>query len=197
MKKYNNKMETIADALAEDGYIIIEELIPIELLHSLLKRVKNLELHEANIGTARDSVNTIRSDQTCWLEGISECEAELFCYFETLQNAMNRELYMGVTSYESHFSFYEKGSFYKKHSDVLRKNGVLNNSRILTSVLYLTPAWKLGDGGELLIYEDEKIVQRVEPTIGKMVLFLSEKFPHEVLESYANRYSIATWFKQR
>ena len=51
---------------------------------------------------------------------------------------------------------------------------------------------------ELIIYDDnDNIIQEVEPKIGTMVIFLSEKFPHEVLKTNKNRYAIAGWFKQR
>lgn len=108
---------------------------------------------------------------------------------------MNRALFLGLESYESHYAHYPDGSFYKKHFDVLRKNNALSNTRLLTHVLYLTPEWKEGDGGELVMYKDEEVIEKIAPLFGVMTLFLSEQFLHEVLPSQTDRYSIATWFK--
>ena len=36
---------------------------------------------------------------------------------------------------------------------------------------------------------------RVMPRMGKLAVFLSEEFPHEVLPARRDRYSIAGWFR--
>jgi len=55
-----------------------------------------------------------------------------------------------------------------------------HKSRILSSVLYLNEDWQAGDGGELLIFDPagESFIATVEPTFGRMIIFLSESFPH-------------------
>ena len=48
-----------------------------------------------------------------------------------------------------------------------------------------------------LLYEPEggRVLERVCPAAGTMVIFLSEEFPHEVLPATQDRYSIAGWFR--
>jgi len=186
----------IADKLATDGYIIINEILGVNLEKALYSRISHLEnLSEGKIGRGmnRQKIEKIRSDKTLWLEGNEESEKEYLAWMESLQVSMNQELYMGLAEYEAHFSHYEKGAFYQKHVDVLKGS----NKRLLTTVFYLTADWKEGDGGELLIYDEEgiNVIKKVPPRMGTMVIFLSDKFPHEVLASKIDRYSIAGWFK--
>jgi len=188
--------EQIADALVSDGYIIYEKILPSTLVHTLYTRIQSLEdLQEAKIGRGaeRQQIKTVRSDKTLWLEGEEESEKAYLEWMESLRVDMNQELYLGLAEYEAHFAHYQEGAFYQKHVDVLRGS----NKRLLTTVFYLTPDWKEGDGGELLIYDKpgEKVLETVPPRMGTMVIFLSDKFPHEVLLSKKDRYSIAGWFK--
>ena len=68
---------------------------------------------------------------------------------------------------------------------------------MLTTVLYLNPEWQPGDGGQLLIYapDSDKVIETVNPNFGTFVIFLSEQFPHEVVRTSSDRYSIAGWFR--
>jgi len=186
----------VADALSLDGYIILKDVLKQELVQSLYVRIKSLEslsLAQVGRGSERQKSMSIRSDKTLWLEGIDEGEKDYLEQMESLRLSMNRELFMGLSAYEAHFAHYEKDAFYQKHVDVLKGS----NKRLLTTVFYLTPHWKEGDGGELLIYDEkgEKVLQKVPPRMGTMVVFLSDKFPHEVLPSTKDRYSIAGWFR--
>ena len=191
-----SSQEEIANALASRGYLILENILSSSLVDTLLRRVQSLSnMHEAKIGRGvqRQKVESIRSDKTLWLEGEEQSEKIYMAWMESLRGAMNQELYMGLAEYEAHFAHYEEGAFYQKHVDVLRGS----NKRLLTTVFYLTPNWKEGDGGELLIYDEEgdKVLEKVPPRMGTMVIFLSDKFPHEVLPSNKDRYSIAGWFR--
>jgi SM-20-related protein len=38
-------------------------------------------------------------------------------------------------------------------------------------------------------------IERVLPNYGKIVIFISDQFPHEVLAAERDRYSIAGWFR--
>jgi SM-20-related protein len=106
---------------------------------------------------------------------------------------LNRRLFLGLFSFESHFSHYGKGDFYKKHQDAFKGK----SNRKLSLVTYLNRHWQDSNGGELVIYT-KNVSQptiRVEPKFGTVVLFLSEDFPHEVLPCSADRYSVAGWFR--
>jgi SM-20-related protein len=71
-----------------------------------------------------------------------------------------------------------------------------SKNRVVTTVYYLNSSWREGDGGELVMYnlEDEKI-RTLNPTGNTLVIFMSEKFPHEVLPAKKRRRSIAGWFR--
>ena len=43
----------------------------------------------------------------------------------------------------------------------------------------------------------DAIIDTVNPTFGKMIIFLSESFPHAVLTAGKQRRSIAGWFRVR
>lgn len=188
----------IADALAEDGYIVLEDLLPQVLVDDLVLRAQHLgtkDYKKASIGRgATQHLNvSIRTDETCWLEGVEASEAGYLAWMDSLRAYMNRYLYLGLFDYECHFAHYGQGDFYKKHLDVLRGS----SNRVLTTVFYLNDTWQEGDGGELLLYDeaDTKVLETVTPKQGTLAIFLSEKFPHEVLPSHIERYSIAGWFR--
>ncbi len=189
-------VEHIADALADKGYCILDKILEPSLVDALAERVYTLEgFKQASIGRAeaQHQDRSIRSDKSLWLEGAASSEADYLAWMESLRTGINRELFLGLFDYEAHFAHYAKGDFYKKHSDVLRGS----NNRMLTTVFYLSSDWQEGDGGELLIYDEEgsEILEKVAPKKGVMVIFLSEKFPHEVLPSGKDRFSIAGWFR--
>jgi SM-20-related protein len=54
----------------------------------------------------------------------------------------------------------------------------------------------MNDGGELVMYnESDELLETVKPKEDRLVVFLSDKFPHEVLKAKEKRYSIAGWFR--
>jgi len=118
---------------------------------------------------------------------------------QSLQAFLNRRLFLGLFSFESHFAHYAKGDFYKKHKDAFKGEG----NRVLSVVVYLNQYWSKQDGGELVIYPNQQSTSAViddhtvsvTPGFGTVVVFLSEEFPHEVLAAQRDRYSIAGWFR--
>jgi SM-20-related protein len=109
-----------------------------------------------------------------------------------LKDGLNRRLFMGLFDFESHYAVYEPGAFYKKHLDSLHGS----QNRILSTVFFLNPDWQENDGGELILYDESDLpLEVVNPNIGTLVLFLSERFPHEVRPTMKTRNSIAGWFR--
>ncbi|MGB0443129.1 MAG: 2OG-Fe(II) oxygenase, partial [Pseudohongiellaceae bacterium] len=102
-------------------------------------------------------------------------------------------LFLGLFSFESHFSHYQSGDFYRKHLDAFKGEA----NRVLSLVTYLNRGWEPDQGGELVIYspEDGTELVKVTPMFATLVLFLSEEFNHEVLSTSRNRYSVAGWFR--
>ena len=135
----------------------------------------------------------IRTDEISWINGETAAGNAWLIWTNALQTYLNQRLFLGLFSFESHFAHYSKGDFYKKHQDAFKGEA----NRVVSIVVYLNPDWTPDDGGELLIYtgvSDSSIVT-VTPGFGTIVVFLSEEFPHEVLKTNRDRYSIAGWFR--
>ena len=151
----------------------------------------------ANAGVGRGDDHAIdksvRTDRTSWITGSTDGEKEWLKWASSLQGYLNRRLFLGLSSFESHFSYYGKDGFYAKHKDSFRGK----SNRVLSIVVYLNKDWMAGDGGELLIYghHSEEIIMSVEPVLGTVVIFFSEDVYHEVLASKKSRFSIAGWFR--
>ena len=119
---------------------------------------------------------------------------------DALRLFLNRRLFLGLDTFESHFAHYAPGAFYRKHRDAFRDAGApAATRRVLSVVAYVNAGWGAEDGGELVIYDDagETPLQRVLPLAGTLVVFLSEDVPHEVCSARRDRYSIAGWYRVR
>jgi len=185
----------ITDALVDNGYIIIENGFSINSTQKLFSFAQNEALYkEALISRTSDAHidKTKRSDKTLWLAEDDAVQSEYLAFMQGLQEYLNQSLYLGLKYYESHFALYEEGSFYEKHLDSFKNS----KSRVVTTVFYLNEAWYENDGGELMLYDkSDTVLEKISPTFGKLLIFLSEKYPHEVLMTKKKRYSIAGWFR--
>ena len=153
----------------------------------------------ARAAVGRDDVHQlnrfVRTDDTCWLDGDTPATRGFLGWMECLRLGINRHLYLGLFDYEAHFARYAPGAFYRRHVDAF---GDLQRNRVLSTVLYLNPTWRPGDGGEMVLYapgEGGAAVETVQPLYGRLAVFLSERFPHEVLTTRTTRFSIAGWFR--
>jgi SM-20-related protein len=188
----------ISDHLEHTGYIVLDKPIVDTLLAKLFIRChddKPMRFHAAHVGRgqAKEQMNSIRGDIIDWLDAANSTDQSYLSCMEELRLGLNEALYLGLFDYECHYAIYEAGEGYVKHLDALRGG----KNRILTTVLYLNEAWQTSNGGELIVFEatGNKVIETVNPTFGKMIIFLSESFPHEVLISHATRRSIAGWFR--
>ncbi|MGZ9897773.1 2OG-Fe(II) oxygenase [Shewanella gaetbuli] len=190
-------LDVIADALVDKGYILLSDIIPTFVSLALLEKMQakqDVDFKLAAIGRGSEQqVNTdIRSDKISWLDNQDQIDNGFLSIMEQLKDGLNRRLFMGLFDYESHYAVYEKGAHYKKHVDALKGS----QNRILSTVFFLNPLWQQADGGELIIYdENDTIIATVPPLMGTLAVFLSERFPHEVLPTNRTRNSIAGWFR--
>jgi len=187
-------MDTILDNIHEHGYAVIEDAFPEGVIEELLTDCleNQPDFKAAGIGRHQDSQlnKQIRKDKTLWLTGNSPAQADFMALTDELRLEVNRNFFLGLFDYECHYAKYEIGDFYQKHLDAFKGK----SNRVFTTVCYLnTP----DAGGELLIYEkdSDKAIARVAPKAGTLVVFESERFPHEVLAAESERYSIAGWFR--
>jgi SM-20-related protein len=190
--------DTIASDLMGTGYSINQNALSVDLcvaLSSHLEQMNAEKFTDAGVGRGTDytQVTTIRKDAICWITGESSAGKLWLEWASELQLYLNRRLFLGLFCFESHFAHYRVGDFYVRHCDAFRGQ----QNRVLTVVVYLNKDWTAQDGGELILYKNESDLTglMVEPTMGTVVVFLSEEFPHEVLPTVNDRYSIAGWFR--
>ncbi|KQH88972.1 2OG-Fe(II) oxygenase [Vibrio fluvialis] len=187
-------LDALLDAIAEQGWFIWDDFLTAEQVQSLRDCAPE-NWKRARIGRNDDlqRETTIRSDKIQWLsQNMAQPVQDYLERMEQIRQAVNRDFFLGLFEYEAHFAKYEQGDFYKKHLDAFRGQ----ENRKLTTVFYMNEAWQPADGGELKIYDlDDQLIDTVAPVAGRLVVFLSEKFPHEVLPTDADRVSIAGWFR--
>lgn len=189
----------ISTQLEHAGYIVLTHALEDALLAKLCARCHDDALSRfqpAHIGRgAAKQRSAIRGDVIDWLDETNPTDQAYLACMEKLRLDLNESLFLGLFDYECHYAIYEKGNGYAKHSDVLQGQ----KNRILTTVLYLNEDWHAADGGELVVFDatGQSITTIVKPTLGTMIVFLSELFPHEVLPSHTTRRSIAGWFRVR
>ena len=192
---YEKLYSKITDALVEDGYIILSDALDSSLPQKLLEITNNEEaFSKAGISksTALHIDKDRRRDKIKWLDEDNGAQSEFLGFTNGLKEYLNRSLYLGLNSYESHLAIYEQGDFYEKHLDAFKNS----KNRVVTTVYYLNKDFTSDDGGELIVYsEDNKEIAKVTPEANTLVIFMSEKFPHEVLPAIKKRYSIAGWFR--
>jgi SM-20-related protein len=189
----------ITQAIAQKGYCVINNALPKNIAHALHQHITTIaskDFRSMGVGRAGQlhTDQDYRSDTSLWLNGEHTAEQDYLQWMSQLRLSINQDLFLGLFDYEAHFAHYAPQSFYKRHTDAF--HGLSN--RKLTTVYYLNPDWLASDGGKLLMYADEnssKAFLTVTPQMNRLVVFLSESYPHEVLPALKDRYSIAGWFK--
>ncbi len=184
--------------LLDTGYSVQTNALPPLLCRMLSDEIQErnpARFHKAGIGKNRKSKlnSRVRSDEISWIEGTSKSGAAWLAWAASLQMYLNEQLFLGLVSFESHFSRYRQGDFYRRHRDAF----IGDNTRKLSIVIYLNKNWSPKDGGELVIYPKEAPSQEITivPEFGTVVAFLSEDVAHEVLTTHCDRHSIAGWFR--
>jgi len=190
---YKNLYKNISETLVNDGYVVIDDALNAESATSLLQEAKAEQNYKvAGISTASAVDKNRRRDKIHWIDATTEATREYFRFAQGLQEYLNRSLYLGLRYYEAHFARYEVGDFYEKHLDAFRSA----KNRVVTTVYYLNDDWSDADGGEIVLYDKEgRELQRLLPKANRLVVFMSEEFPHEVFPAKKRRYSIAGWFR--
>lgn len=194
----------IAAQLASNGYAVTDHyLTPLQIeklrnemsqawqegcfRHAGVGRGENWELQPA-----------IRNDKVLWFDqaSCSPSQAVYLSALEKLRLQLNRNLLLGLFSFEGHMAIYPPGTRYQRHKDQFRGMG----TRRVSCILYLNHDWQISDGGALRLYLDNDNPDQyrdIYPYAGRLVTFLSERFYHEVLPASRERYSITGWYRQR
>jgi SM-20-related protein len=190
----------IVDRLVEQGWARQDGFLSVELAGALAEECRALTasgaLKAAGVGrgTGQQLRPDIRGDHIRWLKDgqSAACDAYLAA-MEDLRAMLNRELYLGLADYESHFAWYPVGAFYREHLDRFRDDDL----RTVSVVIYLNADWGPDDGGALRLHPPGQPHVDVLPLAGRMAMFMSADMPHEVLPATRERMSIAGWFRRR
>jgi SM-20-related protein len=193
-----DSFEAVISSFLENQIGLSDNFLGIDLSKKLKGNLFQLllekQLRAAGIGQNESLVENklIRNDLIYWMDRKHNDvhENTFFDLMDAFVKYLNETCYTGITSYEFHYAFYDKGSFYKKHLDQFKSN----NSRVYSMIMYLNEDWQPNDGGELCVYPSGK-AQDIEPLNGKCVFFKSDQLEHEVLLSHKPRMSITGWLK--
>src|SRR5690606_37756962 len=115
----------LIDQLAAEGWATYPNFIAPELISSLREELITLyeqgEFRQAGVGKGSNFQvrPEIRSDKVLWLDpdNLSELQQSFWNEIEALRHLFNQEFYLGLKSFEAHFTKYPAGSFYKRHID--------------------------------------------------------------------------------
>jgi len=191
----------VAAKLARDGYAVVDKFLEDATIAALASECAILHargaLHPASIGRAADRHTdaAVRGDHTQWFDP-AELSVPQECYWsrmDMLRKALSRQLLLGLEELDAHFALYPPGATYARHRDRFRDN----DARVLSTVLYLNADWHEAEGGALRLYLRGPVARRdVFPSAGRLALFLSADFEHEVLPASRDRLSIAGWMRR-
>ncbi|WP_422960010.1 2OG-Fe(II) oxygenase [Undibacterium sp. Xuan67W] len=136
----------------------------------------------------------LRSDQISWLSaGQSSACDQYLLRMESLRQQLNRDLFLNLDDYESHFAFYAPGAFYAQHKDRFQDD----DRRTISVIIYLNQDWHTEQGGALRLHLSDSESLDIAPEASSMILFLSATMLHEVLPATRDRLSLAGWFRRR
>ena len=189
--------ESVSADIVAKGYAIIDHLLPEAILFELKARFEELqqedEFHKAGIGKQLHYTidKSVRGDFIRWIDP-KDTEAITYALFEYINElivTLNRTCFLGIKDYETHYAFYPQGKGYLMHRDRFQNNP----HRIISYVYYLNDNWQQGDGGELVLYnENEQPIETIAPLGNRLAVFLSETL-HEVRNCNTERRSITGW----
>jgi Rps23 Pro-64 3,4-dihydroxylase Tpa1-like proline 4-hydroxylase len=197
----------ISRDLSSRGYFTTVSILPLDEVTTLRSQAISLRKEGRYVPSFSEKLvgDTIqRFDK----EGVYACEPDGGDYYtapdlisyiatilQTLPPALNdeeetRDNELSNAAFNAKLAVTTGGSRYPCHIDNPVGNGL--DVRKLTAILYLNPAWKEGDGGEIRLFvKDEEEVKPVDlsPVGGRLLLFWSDEIPHEVLPTACSGHS--------
>lgn len=194
----NEKFETLINSFIETKVGISKDFLSKSLAKLLKNNIEQLNndgrMVSSGIGnnSEKNQDNKIRSDKIFWLDKKNKIdnEKEFIDQIEDFIDYLNKTCFTNIKSYEFHYALYEVGSFYKIHKDQFNND----NGRKFSLISYLNEDWLEGDGGQLLVYQNEQ-TQKILPDNQKAVFFQSDLIKHEVTLANRARMSISGWLK--
>ena len=187
--------ESLTRGLEAYGFIVLPDGLPPDVACALTQYVAAVDAEDfraAAVGRGMEQQRNrlVRRDLIHWMDEGNPALAHWRAWTEPPRVHLNRELFLGLFSFESHLAHYRPGDFYRTHVDAFRGEA----NRVISLVCYLNEDWKEGDGGELVLHTNTGAVT-VQPVYRTVALFLSEEMPHEVRPARRDRYSVTGWFR--
>lgn len=184
--------DSIITPFYQQGWVWLPTFLPEPLTSALLEDLQQQPLRAAGVGrqAAHLQDQQIRRDHTAWLDGSTPAQQQYLALMQQLQQVFNQRCLLGLFDFECHYARYQSGDFYQKHLDAFQGR----SNRVLTTVTYLN---SVTAGGALALYdEQDQLIRQFQPAAGGLIVFESERFPHEVLPATSPRFSIAGWFRR-
>ena len=193
------QFDLLINSFIDHNIGIADNFISKNLSDNLQQNIQQLQnegqMKYAGIGnhSIADAAQQMRGDKIYWLDkkNNNSNEQEFLDKVEDFIAHLNNTCYTGINDYEFHYAVYEEGRGYKKHRDQFKTD----NNRKYSLICYLNNDWVAADGGQLVIYQDDK-AQTILPNARKAVFFKSDEMEHEVLLAHRPRMSITGWLKR-
>ncbi|MFL9922305.1 hypothetical protein PQR75_45020 [Paraburkholderia fungorum] len=138
----SSEFDIATSALAGNGWCVVPNFLSQTQTQAL--STECMDMHDAQLLTrarvgADRAATLLRGDSTRWFQpdALSSRQQTFADRIEALQNALNRDLFLGLVDNESHYAVYRPGAGYARHLDCLRNN----DSRVISAVFYLNEAW--------------------------------------------------------
>jgi SM-20-related protein len=189
-------------ALTERGYAVLPAAMPEAGWRGLRAEAEHLFADDAfsaaGIGRGEGvrKESAIRGGSICWLDANASMPAghAFMSWMEGLRVSLNRDLFLGLDSFDAHYAHYPTGASYGTHVDRHHHS----NARVVSVVIYLNSDWPADAGGEFVIYDAHDVPRlTLAPDGGTLVLFMSDDTLHEARKATRARWSIAGWFRTR
>ena len=210
--------------LRDQGYVVVDDFLPSEdWMDALREDVLHLRTKQkfkiAKIG--QDSTNAlneeIRVAETCFLgrdkpelrDVPNPAREKLYDVLETLRlDLQEGEEVANLDPNLSEFlyAYYPTGGFYRRHRDAVK--GSASWLREYSLLLYLNEESYDPDidggrlrvhfdsGGDFLPAGEAPLFQDIDAYGGTLVIFESDKFPHEVMDTVAERFAVVGWYNR-
>lgn len=162
-----------------------------------LARVESGGLRPAGIRRGADRTHdmAVRGDLIDWvLPARGSALGALWESFRELGEALSTGAYLGLGRFDLQLACYPGGgAHYARHRDAFPGQ----SNRRATAIWYANAGWAPEHGGMLRLFPEDSAPVDVEPSLDRLVVFLSERLEHEVLPAFAPRLALTAWYYGR
>ena len=208
--------------LGRQGYVVIDNAIPAELATSAMVGCEMMN-RNGKLQIVREQYAQGRQDKTMVLDAWQDAWGPLPPDFAGMDlacrflkgtaaavarhcSADHKWANLCAPPYMQLAMYANTGAKYVRHLDNdpldpgTREGpeGLRVCDRVVTALLYFNRDWKEEDGGYLRLYDpepgrEEQVLHQVAPEAGRLVLFESDRFFHEVLPAFRSRWALSAW----